>query len=79
MVVDLEALDRVHVRHVPPAFELIVGVDALEQRRQLAVRARRYVDLYLRDRFGRGEARLALGLVGDRLVDSLLRLGIQRD
>ena len=73
VVVDLHPRDRVHVRDVPPALELVVGVDALDQRAELAVAADRDVDPHPRDRLGRRQARLALGLGVDRLLDPLAR------
>ena len=48
VVVDPEPLDRVHVRDVPPRLQAVVGVDALEQRAQLAVPLRRNLDPHLR-------------------------------
>ena len=63
--------DRVDVRDVPPALELVVGVDALDQRPELAVAAHRDVDPHPRDRLGGRQARLVLGLGVDRLLDPL--------
>ena len=71
VVVDLHPRDRVDVRDVPPALELVVGVDALDQRPELAVAADRHVDLHPRDRFGGRQAGLVLGLGVDRLLDAL--------
>jgi hypothetical protein len=50
VVVDLEPLDRVHVRHVPPSLDLRVGVHPLDKLTQLAVRARRHADAHALDR-----------------------------
>ena len=63
--------DRVDVRDVPPALELIVGVDALDQRAQLPVAPDRDVDLHALDGFGGREPGLVLGLGVDRLLDPL--------
>ena len=71
VVVDLHPGDRVDVRDVPPALELVVGVDALDQRAELAVAADRDVDLHPRDRLGGRQAGLVLGLGVDRLLDPL--------
>jgi hypothetical protein len=77
VVVDRETLDGVHIRDVPPALDLLVRVDALDQRRELTVAARRDVDADLGDRLGGREPRLALGLLRDRLVDPLLRFLVE--
>jgi hypothetical protein len=77
MVVDPEALDGIHVRDVPEGLEPVVGVDALEQRAQLAAPLGRNLDPHLRDRLGRREARFALGLGGSRLVDPLPKLLVE--
>ena len=69
VVVDLHARDRVHVRDVPPALELLVLVHALDQRPELAVAAHRHVDPHALDRLGGREPALLLGLRGDGLVD----------
>ncbi len=78
VVVDLHPRDRVDVRDVPPALELVVGVDALDDRAQLAVAALGDVDPHPRDRLGRREARLLLGLGRDRLLDPVLDLVVER-
>ena len=52
--------------------------DALDQRAQLAVAAHRHVDAHLLDGLRRCEARLALSLLRDRLLDALLRLPVER-
>ena len=77
VVVDLEALDRVHVRDVPPGFHLVVLVDPLHECRELAVRARRDLDPHLRDRLGGRQAGLFLRLFGDRILDPLLGLLVE--
>ena len=59
--------------------DLLVLVDPVDERGELAVRARRHVDAHLRDRFARRQAGLSLGLLGDRLVDALLGLGVELD
>ena len=56
---------------VPPALELVVGVDALDQRAELAVAAHRDVDLHPRDRLGGRQTGLVLGFGVDRLLDPL--------
>ena len=48
VVVDLHPRDRVHVGDVPPALQLVVTVDAVDHRPELAVRAHRYADAHLR-------------------------------
>ena len=53
--------------------QLVVAVDALDQRAQLPVAAHRHVDPHPRDRLGRRQPGLALGLRGDRLVDPARR------
>ena len=60
VVVDLHAHDGVDVRDVPPRLQLLVVVDALDQRAQLAVAAHRHVDPHLLDRLGGRQPRLAL-------------------
>jgi hypothetical protein len=50
VVVDLHPDDGVHVRHVPPTLELVVRVDALDQRAQFAVAAHGDVDPHPRGR-----------------------------
>ena len=77
VVVDLEAHGGVDVGDVPPALELVVAVHALDHLRELAVAALGHADPHLRDRVLRAEPRLALGLGRDRVVDDLLRLGIE--
>jgi hypothetical protein len=74
VVVDLHARDGVHVRRVPPRLQLEVAVDAVEQLPQLAVAADGQRDSHPLDRLGRSEARFALGLLRDRVVDSLFGL-----
>ena len=71
VVVDRHPRDGVDVRDVPPALELVVGVDALDQRPELAVAAHRDVDLHPRDGLGGREACLVLGFGVDRLLDPL--------
>ena len=78
VVVDLHPHDRVHVRDVPPALELPVCVDALDQRAQLAVPAHRHADPHRVDRLGGRQARLALGLGRDRVLDPLLGFLVER-
>ena len=56
--------------------QAVVLVHALEQRPQLAAALRRHVDPHLRDRLGRREPRVALGLLRGRLVDPLAQLRI---
>ena len=65
VIVDLEALDRIDVRSVPPRFQLTVVVHSLQQLAQLAVGSVRRLDAHLSDRL----ARRQLGLLGglDRL------------
>ncbi len=77
VVVDLEALDRVHVRDVPPRLDLRVLVDPVDERRELAVRARRHLDPHLRDRLGGRQTGLFLRLLGDRILDPLLGLLVE--
>ena len=77
VVVDTEALDRVHIRDVPPGLQAVVGVDALQQRAQLRVPLRRHLDPHLRRGLGGREARLTLGFLRNRLVDALLELVVQ--
>src|SRR5207247_8472207 len=78
VVVDPEPRDGVDVRRVPPALELRVVVDALEDAAELAIAAHRHVDPHLRDRLLRGQARLALGFGRDGLLDPFLGLGVER-
>jgi hypothetical protein len=78
VVVDRHAGDRVDVRDVPPALDLVVGVDALDQRPQLAVAAHRHVDANALDRFAGREAGLVLGFGVDGLLDPLRRLLVDR-
>ena len=78
VVVDPHAHGRVHVRDVPPGLQPAVGVDALEQRAELPVRALGRVDAHRVDGLRGRQPRLALGLVRDRLVDPLLRLLVER-
>ena len=77
VVVDPHPHDRVHVRDVPPALQLLVLVHPLEQLAELAVAAHRQVDVHLLDRLRRRQARLAHRLLGDRLVDPLLSLLVE--
>ena len=77
VVVDLHPHDRVHVRDVPPALQLLVLVHALEQLPQLAVAAHRQVDVHLLDRLRRRQPRLADGLLRDRLLDAVLGLLVE--
>jgi hypothetical protein len=77
VVVDLHPHDRVDVRDVPPALQLLVLVDALEQLAELPVAADREVDVHLLDRLRRAQACLADRLSRDGLVDSLLGLLVQ--
>ena len=62
----------VDVRDVPPAFQLVVAVDAPDQAAELLVPADRDVDPHARHRLGRCEPYLALGLHGDRIEDLLV-------
>ena len=78
VVVDLEPRERVDVRHVPPALQLPVGIDALEQRAQLAVPPRGHVDPHARDGLGRRQARFPLGLDRDGLRDAVLGRPVER-
>ena len=71
MVVDLEALDRIDVRHVPPRLELRIVVDASDELAEPAVRAPRKPDPHLRDRSRGSEARLAGHLDGGRRLEEL--------
>jgi hypothetical protein len=77
VVVDLEPLHGVDVRDVPPGLDLLVLVDAVDECRELAVRARGYLDPHLRDCLGRRQTGLFLRLLGDRIVDPLLRLLVE--
>src|SRR5947209_7611714 len=77
VVVDLQPRDRVHVGDVPPTLELVVGVDVLDQRAELAVAAHRDPDPHARDGLGGCEPGLVLGLGVDRLLDPLGRLLVQ--
>ena len=63
VVVDLEALDCVDVRDVPPGLHLRVLVDALDERRELAIRPRRHLDPHLRHRLGGRQMGLFLRLI----------------
>src|SRR5262249_50066824 len=74
VVVDLQAEDGVDVADVPPALELVVAVDALENLPELAVAALGDADPHLRDGLRRRQPGLALRLLGDGLVDPLLDL-----
>jgi hypothetical protein len=78
VVVDLHPHGCVHVRDVPPALQRVVGVDPLEQRAQLLVPAHGGADAHQLDRLRRGQSRLALGLLRDRLLDPLLGLSVER-
>src|SRR4029077_12016253 len=77
VVVDRHPRDRVDVRDVPPALDLIVRVDAFDQRPELAIAAHRDVDLHARDRLGRGEPYLVLGLGVYWLLDALRGLLVE--
>ena len=74
VVVDLHAHDRVDVRDVPPALQLAIGVDAVDQLAELVVAADGDVDPHRLDGLCGREARLALGLRRDRVLDPLLGL-----
>jgi hypothetical protein len=63
VVVDLEALDCVDVRDVPPRLHLRVLVDALDERRELAIRPRRHLDPHLRHRLSGRQMGLFLRLL----------------
>ncbi len=63
VVVDLHPGDGVHVRDVPPRVQLLVAIDALEQRAQLPVPAGRNVDVHPLDDLGRRQAGVSLGLL----------------
>ena len=76
VVVDPHPRDRVDVRDVPPRLQLLVVVDPLDERPELAVAAHRHVDPHARDRLGGREPRLLLGLRGDRVLDDLLGLRV---
>jgi hypothetical protein len=78
VVVDLHAGDRIHVRDVPPALQLLVLVHALDQCPQFAVPAHGDVDLHALDRLAGREPDLLLGLLGDRLVDPFCCLFVHR-
>ena len=78
VVVDLEPHGGVHVRHMPPALELVVGVRPLDQRPQLAVAPGGDVDSHLGDGLRRRQSGLPLRLVRDRLLDPLLGLLVER-
>ena len=78
VVVDLQPDDRVDVRDVPPALELLVGVRALENAPELAVAAIRQADPHVLDRLGGREPRLAYGVRGGRLLDPRLDLRVER-
>jgi len=74
VVVDLQPHDRVDVRDVPPALQLAIGVDAVDQLAELVVAADGDVDPHRLDGLCGREARLALGLRRDRVLDPLLGL-----
>ena len=78
MIVDLHPRDGVHVRHVPPGLQLLVLVDALEQRAKLAVSAGRDLEPHPLDGLGRRQAGVSLGFLRDRLLDALLGLFVER-
>ena len=78
VVVDLQADDRVDVRHVPPALQLAVGVRALEDPPELAVAPVREADPHVLDRLGRREPCLAYGIRGGGLLDPRFDLRIER-
>ena len=77
VIVDLHPCDRVDVRDVPPALQLIVAVDALENVPELAVRPLGNTDAHLAHRLGGSEPHLARGLSRDGVVDPLAHLRIQ--
>ena len=73
----LEAEHRVHVRHVPPRLELVVGVDPLDQLAELAVGAHRHPDPHPGDRLRGREPGLALGLGGGGQLERLAALRLR--
>jgi hypothetical protein len=78
VVVDLHPGDGVHVGDVPPRLQLLVLVDPLDDRSELAVAADRHADPHPLDGLRRSQPRLALGFLGDGLVDPLGGLLVDR-
>ena len=69
VIVDLHPGDRIHVRDVPPALDLVVAIDAADQAAKLLVLPHRDVDSHAGDCLDRSQARFALGLARPGLLD----------
>jgi hypothetical protein len=78
VVVDLHTHACVDVRGVPPGLQLLVLVDALDERAELSVAAHGDVDPHLLDGLSRSQSGLALSLRRNRLVDSVFGLLVER-